>query len=244
MDSSMPCKCFEPLYNSASLSCPTAINRLDAVTSGVVIFANVADPIIRERFQPPEEAQGVASSEPSQAKIVRKEYVCRVLGEFPADPVVVKEPILQTAGKVTVDPTGKASETRFERIWFDPTSNSSLVRCKNATFFVSFFSFLERSCFRSLSRSFRTLVLLTSAFFIPSRSSGYRKAASDSTPRCVLEASDCQRQTIQPRLSTRTVKSGRLDKQWRYQILSYAHPTREATLHAVLHQPRDTLSQM
>ncbi|KAG0056738.1 RNA pseudouridylate synthase domain containing protein 2 [Gryganskiella cystojenkinii] len=112
-----------------------AINRLDAVTSGVVIFANVADPAIRERFQPPEEIPKDNNEEEGSAppKFVRKEYVCRVIGEFPTGPMVVKEPILQTAGKVSIDPAGKASETRFERIWFDPASNSSLVRCHLAT---------------------------------------------------------------------------------------------------------------
>ncbi|KAF8978862.1 RNA pseudouridylate synthase domain containing protein 2 [Entomortierella lignicola] len=105
-----------------------AVNRLDAVTSGVVIFANVADPSVRERFQPPN-----ADSDAGSDVLVQKEYVCRVVGEFPKDPVVVKEPILASAGKVSVDPSGKHAETRFERIWYDPVSNSSLVSCFLAT---------------------------------------------------------------------------------------------------------------
>jgi hypothetical protein len=102
-----------------------AVNRLDAVTSGIVIFANVADPSVRQRFQPPH-VDTDAESDP----LVEKEYVCRVIGEFPQEPIVVKEPILQSAGKVMIDPSGKSSETRFVRKWFDPTSNSSLVSCK------------------------------------------------------------------------------------------------------------------
>ncbi|KAG0241039.1 pseudouridine synthase [Mortierella sp. GBAus27b] len=101
-----------------------AVNRLDAVTSGIVIFANVADPSVRQRFQPPH-VDTDAESDP----LVEKEYVCRVIGEFPQEPIVVKEPILQSAGKVMIDPSGKPSETRFVRKWFDPTSNSSLVSC-------------------------------------------------------------------------------------------------------------------
>ncbi|KAG0022754.1 RNA pseudouridylate synthase domain containing protein 2 [Entomortierella chlamydospora] len=105
-----------------------AINRLDAVTSGVVIFANVADPTVRERFQPPN-----ADSDSGPDALVHKEYVCRVVGEFPDGPVIVKEPILQSAGKVSVDPSGKPAETRFERKWYDSKSNSSLVSCFLAT---------------------------------------------------------------------------------------------------------------
>ncbi|KAF9537438.1 hypothetical protein EC957_008280 [Mortierella hygrophila] len=103
-----------------------AINRLDAVTSGVVIFANVSDTATRERFQPPSATDTNDTELNSQ---VQKEYVCRVVGEFPVDPVVVAEPILPQGGKVTIDPAGKPSETRFERIWFDTASNTSLVRC-------------------------------------------------------------------------------------------------------------------
>ncbi|KAF9116995.1 RNA pseudouridylate synthase domain containing protein 2 [Mortierella sp. AM989] len=100
----------------------------DAVTSGVVIFANVADPLVREKFQPPN-----IDPDAGLDALVQKEYVCRVTGEFPKDPIVVKEPILQSAGKVSIDPLGKPAETRFERKWYDPTSNTSLVSCFLAT---------------------------------------------------------------------------------------------------------------
>lgn len=105
-----------------------AINRLDAVTSGVVIFANVSDTAVRERFQPPNTNDTNDTELNSQ---VQKEYVCRVVGEFPEGPIVVTEPILPQGGKVTIDPAGKPSETQFERIWFDLASNTSLVRCKS-----------------------------------------------------------------------------------------------------------------
>lgn len=116
-----------------------AINRLDAVTSGVVIFANVADTSIRERFQPPSTTD---STDTELNSLVQKEYVCRVVGEFSADPVAVTEPVLPRGGKVTLDPAGKPSETRFERIWFDSASNTSLVRCK--FLFWTVVSFSER----------------------------------------------------------------------------------------------------
>ncbi|KAF9561380.1 RNA pseudouridylate synthase domain containing protein 2 [Mortierella alpina] len=100
----------------------------DSVTSGIVIFANVADPAVRQRFQPSSDL-----SDQGLDPLVQKEYVCRVVGEFPKDPLRVSEPILQCAGKVSVDPAGKSSETRFERIWYDQASHSSLVRCYLAT---------------------------------------------------------------------------------------------------------------
>ncbi|KAK3813299.1 MAG: pseudouridine synthase [Benniella sp.] len=105
-----------------------AVNRLDAVTSGIVIFANMTDPAVRQRFQPPH-----TDMDAELSSLVDKEYVCRVVGEFPEGSVIVKEPILQSAGKVMIDPAGKPSETRFVRKWYDSSSNSSLVSCYLAT---------------------------------------------------------------------------------------------------------------
>ncbi|KAF9342600.1 RNA pseudouridylate synthase domain containing protein 2, partial [Mortierella sp. NVP85] len=87
-----------------------AVNRLDAVTSGIVIFANMTDPAVRQRFQSPH-----TDADAELNSLVDKEYVCRVVGEFPEGSVIVKEPILQSAGKVMIDPAGKPSQTRFVR---------------------------------------------------------------------------------------------------------------------------------
>ncbi|KAF9917999.1 RNA pseudouridylate synthase domain containing protein 2 [Lobosporangium transversale] len=105
-----------------------AVNRLDAVTSGVVIFANMADSNVRKRFQS-------SDLDPKNGSntLIEKEYVCRVEGEFPKNPIIVREPILQRAGKVSIDLAGKPSETRFERKWYDAASNTSLISCLLAT---------------------------------------------------------------------------------------------------------------
>ncbi|KAF9585301.1 RNA pseudouridylate synthase domain containing protein 2 [Lunasporangiospora selenospora] len=112
-----------------------AVNRLDAVTSGIVIMANLGDPNIRLRFQPPEPEEtttkGCTDQESEsvvQPPRVQKEYLCRVVGEFP-ESVIVKEPILQSGGKVSVDASGKPSETRFQRVWYDTETDTSLVSC-------------------------------------------------------------------------------------------------------------------
>ncbi|KAG0255864.1 RNA pseudouridylate synthase domain containing protein 2 [Actinomortierella ambigua] len=110
------------------------VNRLDGVTSGIVILANTADALIRARFQSKEDdespSKGVATTAATKtASAFSKEYLCRVVGEFPTTPVTCREPIYQSAGKMSVDPRGKPSETRLERVWYDASSDSSLVRC-------------------------------------------------------------------------------------------------------------------
>ncbi|KAG0235965.1 RNA pseudouridylate synthase domain containing protein 2 [Actinomortierella wolfii] len=106
-----------------------AVNRLDGVTSGIVILANTADANIRARFQGKDSSVESIETAPE----FKKEYLCRVVGEFPEAPVVCKEPIYQSAGKMSVDPRGKPSETKLERVWYDPASNTSLVRCYLST---------------------------------------------------------------------------------------------------------------
>lgn len=50
---------------------------------------------------------------------LEKEYVCRVVGEFPEHEVVCEEPILVVSYKVgvcRVDPKGKPCQTLFQRL--------------------------------------------------------------------------------------------------------------------------------
>lgn len=64
--------------------------------------------------------------------ILQKEYLCRTEGEFPEGSIFVDQPILIFDGKLEmnrVDPTGRPSQTRFERVFFDPITNESVVRC-------------------------------------------------------------------------------------------------------------------
>lgn len=98
-------------------------NRLDRLTSGILVCTTRKDTArtLSEQF-----AMGK----------VRKAYVCRVKGEFPETEITVEEPLLQCdrqSGTSIVHPLGKHSETIFNRLSYDPTSNTSVVYCRPIT---------------------------------------------------------------------------------------------------------------
>eukprot|EP00088_Acartia_fossae_P033673 TRINITY_DN3449_c0_g1_i4.p1 TRINITY_DN3449_c0_g1~~TRINITY_DN3449_c0_g1_i4.p1 ORF type:complete len:635 (+),score=125.16 TRINITY_DN3449_c0_g1_i4:124-2028(+) len=99
------------------------VHRLDRLTSGILMFAKSA-----------------AKSRELEALIsgrqVRKEYVCRVNGEFPADrEIVVDQPILVVSYKIGVciisPEEGKPSKTVFKRVAYK--DGVSVVACKPET---------------------------------------------------------------------------------------------------------------
>ncbi|XP_037691354.1 RNA pseudouridylate synthase domain-containing protein 2 [Choloepus didactylus] len=93
------------------------LHRLDRLTSGVLMFAKTA--AVSERIH-----------EQVRDRQLEKEYVCRVEGEFPAEEVTCKEPILVVSYKVgvcRVDPQGKPCETVFQRLSY--SGRSSVVQC-------------------------------------------------------------------------------------------------------------------
>ncbi|ORX79030.1 pseudouridine synthase [Basidiobolus meristosporus CBS 931.73] len=95
-------------------------NRLDRLTSGILIFART-----KESAQLIEKAM--------RAREIQKQYVCRVLGEFPRE-VVCDERLLTVSHRLglnVVSPQGKESTTVFERLFFD--GETSIVRCKPVT---------------------------------------------------------------------------------------------------------------
>ncbi|XP_003418792.2 pseudouridylate synthase RPUSD2 [Loxodonta africana] len=97
------------------------LHRLDRLTSGVLMFAKTA--AVSERIH-----------EQVRDRQLEKEYVCRVEGEFPAEKVTCKEPILVVSYKVgvcRVDPRGKPCETVFQRLSYN--GHSSVVRCQPLT---------------------------------------------------------------------------------------------------------------
>nr|XP_030698816.1 RNA pseudouridylate synthase domain-containing protein 2 [Globicephala melas] len=97
------------------------LHRLDRLTSGVLMFAKTA--AVSERIH-----------EQVRDRQLEKEYVCRVEGEFPAEEVTCKEPILVVSYKVgvcRVDPRGKPCETVFQRL--SCNGHSSVVRCRPLT---------------------------------------------------------------------------------------------------------------
>ncbi|XP_051833049.1 pseudouridylate synthase RPUSD2 [Antechinus flavipes] len=97
------------------------LHRLDRLTSGVLMFAKTAS--VSERIH-----------EQVRDRQLEKEYVCRVEGEFPAEAVICKEPILVVSYKVglcRVDPQGKPCETVFQRLSYN--GQSSVVHCRPLT---------------------------------------------------------------------------------------------------------------
>ncbi|XP_021581456.2 pseudouridylate synthase RPUSD2 isoform X2 [Ictidomys tridecemlineatus] len=97
------------------------LHRLDRLTSGVLMFAKTA--VVSERIH-----------EQVRDRQLEKEYVCRVEGEFPAEEVTCREPILVVSYKVgvcRVDPQGKPCETVFQRLSYNGCS--SVVRCRPLT---------------------------------------------------------------------------------------------------------------
>lgn len=92
------------------------IHRLDRPTSGVLMFA-----------KNPEKAKILSQN--SADREVKKEYLCRVDGDFPEDEITVDQPLFQLCYKVginIIDKRGKLSKTKFQKISFN--GKSSLVR--------------------------------------------------------------------------------------------------------------------
>jgi len=92
-------------------------HRLDRLTSGLIIFAKTLSKT-QELF-----------SNISQRN-VKKEYLARVVGEFPDDEICCEQPIGALSTKmgihwVTLD--GKSAVTRFQKLFTD--GNESVVRC-------------------------------------------------------------------------------------------------------------------
>ena len=93
------------------------VHRLDRLTSGVLIFSKTS-------------AKARAMEQLIKAREVQKEYVCRVVGEFPDEEVVCEQPlevISYKIGLVVVDKKGKECKTTFRRISYK--DGVSIVKC-------------------------------------------------------------------------------------------------------------------
>lgn len=89
---------------------PYLCNRLDRLTSGIMFIAK--NPVAAE-------ALGVKIKD----RTVRKEYIARVMGEFPEGEVVCDQPILQISPKLglnRVRANGKSARTVFKRLAYYP----------------------------------------------------------------------------------------------------------------------------
>ncbi|EDO47303.1 predicted protein, partial [Nematostella vectensis] len=93
------------------------IHRIDRLTSGILMFAKT---LTRARML---EAQ-------VRDRQVEKEYLCRVQGEFPSEPVDCEQPIIVVSHKVgicRVSPDGKSCRTVFTKL--HSNGKSSVVKC-------------------------------------------------------------------------------------------------------------------
>lgn len=105
---------------------PLPCNRLDRLTSGVMFVAKHA----KAAEQLCDQIQG---------RTVKKEYVARVIGEFPEGEVVCEQPVMQISPKLGLNrarASGKDAQTIFKRLAYYPPlpSNSDrLTKCDRRT---------------------------------------------------------------------------------------------------------------
>ena len=90
---------------------------MSRLTSGVLIFSKSS-------------AKARLMEQVIKAREVEKEYLCRVMGEFPEEEIVCDQPLETISfkiGVVVVDPQGKPSKTTFQRVSYK--DGVSIVRC-------------------------------------------------------------------------------------------------------------------
>jgi tRNA pseudouridine synthase 8/2,5-diamino-6-(5-phospho-D-ribitylamino)-pyrimidin-4(3H)-one deaminase len=96
-------------------------NRLDRLTSGLMFLgktAKGADNFVKQ----------------IRDRSVKKEYIARVVGEFPPNEEIMVDQPLRTIshkhGLNRIDTeNGKEAKTMFQRVSYDPESNTSVVKC-------------------------------------------------------------------------------------------------------------------
>lgn len=96
---------------------PYLCNRLDRLTSGIMFIA---------KNPPAAEALGIKIKD----RTVRKEYIARVMGEFPDGEVVCDQPILQISPKLglnRVRANGKTARTVFKKLAYYPAEGENDV---------------------------------------------------------------------------------------------------------------------
>jgi tRNA pseudouridine32 synthase len=97
---------------------PMPCNRLDRLTSGIMFVGKHAKAT---------EAMGIQL----KGRTVRKEYVARVIGEFPEGDVACTQPIMQISPKLGLNrarASGKDARTVFRRLAYYPSQRKALPR--------------------------------------------------------------------------------------------------------------------
>lgn len=102
---------------------PLPCNRLDRLTSGIMFIAKNK----KAAWEMTEQLTG---------RTVRKEYVARVVGEFPDGDVICDQPMLQISPKLglnRVRANGKPARTVFKRLAYYPPKDESNGEAKGET---------------------------------------------------------------------------------------------------------------
>ncbi|KAJ7591618.1 pseudouridine synthase [Mycena floridula] len=113
----------ETLINDFNFAKIHPVNRLDRLTSGIMIIPTSA-------------SSARIMSDEIGARSVEKVYVARCTGKFPDGRIVCEEPILTVErhiGLHIVHPDGKPSQTIFNLMRYDAHTDSSVVLCKPVT---------------------------------------------------------------------------------------------------------------
>lgn len=101
---------------------PYPCNRLDRLTSGIMFVAKSV-----------KAAEALGSQ--IKSRTVRKEYIARVVGEFPEGEVVCDQPILAISPKLglnRVRANGKSARTVFKRLAYYPSEDSPDERASSS----------------------------------------------------------------------------------------------------------------
>ncbi|GAA5877462.1 hypothetical protein JCM3774_001619 [Rhodotorula dairenensis] len=118
----------EILKNDYDLPLVHTSNRLDRLTSGVMICALTADAS--------KKLGAWFGGRRNHEGGVKKEYVARCRGQFPEEEVTCEEPLLtidRQIGVNVVHPEGRESKTIFKRLSYDVRSDTSVVHCRPIT---------------------------------------------------------------------------------------------------------------
>jgi tRNA pseudouridine synthase 9 len=100
---------------------PLPCNRLDRLTSGIMFIAKST-------------VAAEAMTQQLIARSIRKEYVARVLGEFPDGEIVCEEPILSISPKLglnAVRKEGKSAKTMFRKVAYYPGTKETVPELAN-----------------------------------------------------------------------------------------------------------------
>lgn len=113
-------KIFQHEYGKTVHPC----NRLDRLTLGLMFLgknAKGADYFVKQ----------------IRERNVRKEYIARVKGKFPVEPLLIDQPLYTASPKhalnVVDHEKGKPAVTEFKRVSYDPSTDTSIVKCHPLT---------------------------------------------------------------------------------------------------------------